>query len=70
MENAFLSLKKVLISALLLAFPDFDAPFIVEADASGVMAGAVLERKGTDEKVHLIYFAIMIMSNTKKLFGL
>ena len=41
-EAAFQALKKALISAPVLALPNFSQPFIVETDASAKGVGAVL----------------------------
>ena len=41
-HNAFCKLKQLLISAPVLAFPDFARGFILETDASGVGLGAIL----------------------------
>jgi hypothetical protein len=41
-EEAFLTLKKLLTTAPLLAQPDIDKPFDVYCDASGTCIGGVL----------------------------
>lgn len=45
-ETAFQTLKQALISAPVLALPDFSQPFIVETDASAKGIGAVLQQQG------------------------
>jgi len=45
-EAAFQALKKALISAPVLALPDFNLPFIIETDASAKGIGAVLQQQG------------------------
>jgi hypothetical protein len=45
-EEAFQALKTALASGPTLQLPDFDAPFIVNCDASGSGFGAVLHQDG------------------------
>lgn len=51
--TAFESLKKAMLSAPVLAIPNFSIPFVVEADASSKGLGSVLSQ----EKHPLAYFS-------------
>lgn len=69
MQTAFERLKEKLTTPLVLAFSDFDAPFVVETDASSVVLGAVLAQKKDDGKVHPIQYASRTMTETEKRYS-
>lgn len=64
-QNAFSTLKNALTSAPLLAFPDFEAPFIVETDASATAVGAILAQK-QDGLVHPIQYASRTLNDAER----
>ena len=55
-----------LSSGPILAFPDFNKPFLLETDASGKGLGAVLSQKQTDGRYHPIAYASRIMNDTEQ----
>ena len=63
-EEAFNKLKSLLVSAPVLAYPQFQSghPFILETDASIVGLGAVLAQQQEDGQVHPIAFSSRSLS--------
>ena len=64
--EAFNDLKAACLQAPILAFPDFDKPFLLEMDASGRGLGAVLSQKQADGQYHPITYASRVMNETKQ----
>ena len=55
-EKAFEAIKKKLISAPILIYPDFKKEFILYTDASNIALGAVIHQKGDDGLEHVIAY--------------
>ena len=64
--EAFDHLKTACLQAPILAFPDFNKPFLLETDASGRGLGAVLSQKQADGRYHPIAYASCVMNETKQ----
>ena len=64
--EAFDCLKAACLQAPILAFPDFDKPFLLETDASGRGLGAVLSQKQADGRYHPIAYASCVMNETEQ----
>ena len=64
--EAFDHLKAARLQAPILAFPDFNKPFLLETDASGRGPGAVLSQKQADGRYHPIAYASRVMNETKQ----
>jgi deoxyuridine 5'-triphosphate nucleotidohydrolase len=56
-QQAFDTLKRALISPPTLAYPNFDAPFILATDASYDGFGAILSQKDNEGLEHPIHYA-------------
>ena len=65
-REAFDRLKAACLQAPILAFPDFDKPFLLETDTSGKGLGAVLSQKQSDGRYHPIAYASHIMNETEQ----
>ena len=64
--EAFDRLKAACLQAPVLAFPDFNKPFLLETDASGRGLGAVLSQKQADGRYHPIAYASRVMNETEQ----
>ena len=56
-KEAFNILKMKCMTAPVLAFTDFEKPFLLETDASSLGLGAMLSQKQDDSKFHLVAYA-------------
>ena len=64
--ETFDRLKAACLQAPILAFPDFNKPFLLETDASGRGLGAVLSQKQEDGRYHPIAYASCVMNETEQ----
>ena len=69
-QQAFDELKRLLVGAPVLAFPDFSLEFILETDASGVGLGAVLAQKHADGTTHPIAYASRTIQPHERNYGI
>ena len=65
-HEAFDCLKAACLQAPILAFPDFNKPFLLEMDASRRGLGAVLSQKQADGQCHPIAYASWVMNETEQ----
>ena len=65
-REAFNCLKIACLQAPILAFPDFNKPFLLETDASRRSLGAVLSQKQADGWYHPITYASHVMNKTEQ----
>lgn len=63
--TAFTNLKNALMSAPLLAMSDFDKPFTIDCDASGMGLGAILIQQGQ----LVAYFSMALSERTLAKFA-
>ena len=55
-RNAFYQLKKAVMSAPVLAYPDPNKEYLLKMDASNLGLGAVLSQKQSDGRYHPVAF--------------
>ena len=59
-QAAFDQLRRALTSAPILAYPQYDLPFILDTDASAVGAGAILSQVQNGEERVIAYYSKML----------
>ena len=59
-QNAFQHLKHLLVSPPILAYPQFQLPFVVASDASGCAIGAVLSQEHEGEEKVIAYWSCQL----------
>ena len=64
--EAFDCLKAACLQVPILAFPDFDKPFLLETDACGRGLGTILSQKQADGRYHPITYASHVMNEIKQ----
>ena len=69
-QHSFGALKELLTSAPVLSFPQFDKPFILETDASGLGLGAVLAQRQEDRAVQPIAYASRSLQTHERNYGI
>ena len=64
-KNAFYQLKKAVIGAPVLAYPDPNKEYLFEMDASKLGLGTVLSQKQSDGRHHLVAFKSRVLHSVE-----
>ena len=64
-DKAFRALKLLLVSAPVLAYPDFTKPFLLTCDASGLGLGAILSQEKDGKRVAIAYASRTLLNREK-----
>jgi hypothetical protein len=66
-EDSFMKLKELVTSAPVLALPDEDLPFQLEADGSGIATGVVLSQQSVDNNAwHPVAFLSKVLNPVER----
>jgi hypothetical protein len=68
-QAAFEKLKTCLMTPPILAYPDFDRPFLLYTDASTFALGAILSQKDNDKKEHVVAYASRTLNKHERNYG-
>ena len=68
-ETAFRTLKELMLSAPILAFPDMSRQFFLQSDASKVGAGAVLYQIDEEKRKSVVSYASWLFSDTQRRYN-
>ena len=69
-QDAFDTLRSLLVEAPILVHPDFDKPFVLETDASAQGLGALLSQVQDDKRLHSIAYASRALSPQEKKYAI
>ena len=65
-QEAFKQLRQQLVSPPILAFPDYQKPFILDTDATFLGIGAVLSQEQDDGQERVISYGSRVLSKTER----
>ena len=68
-QEAFECLKTCLTSPPILAYPNFEKPFIIYTDASTYTLGAILSQKDEQKREHVIAYASWTLNKHERNYG-
>ena len=68
-QDAFVTLRDLLVTSPILVYPDFSKPFHLETDASALGLGAVLSQLQADGKLHPVAYASRTVSDAERSYS-